>query len=57
VGSSAQTATQALSFVEEEIRNAGWLWWISLVILFSEPLWANKKAPINGAFSVKRVTN
>lgn len=50
VGSSAQTGTQALSFIEEEIHKAGWLWWISLVILFSESFSANKKAPIMGLF-------
>ena len=32
VGSSAQTATQALSSIEQEIGNAGWLWLISLLI-------------------------
>ena len=30
VGSSAQTAAQALSLIEESIRHAGWLWFIIL---------------------------
>jgi hypothetical protein len=50
VGSSAQTAAQALSFIEAEIRDAGWLWCISLVSFLSESFAANKKAPIMGLF-------